>query len=235
MRCLLLVTCFLIRNTAAAQLLPEERPRILKLDQLALLGDLTFPVVQFSLENKISGHFSIVPELGIQLYEFNTYRPDTSFVNSRGYRAGIELRCYDLFGLLFGKKKTSESQNGYYLSLNLFYRQNRYNSSVEYMKSGDSVTSYSDCFWGRKKAVGINLLFGVQKNMGRRLVIGFDGGPGLLKRKIKNFSREYDAMNDELDLPVDLTVQGILTSAALEENSGVIPNLTLGIRLGLRL
>jgi len=235
MRHLLLAACFLICNVAAAQRLPEERTWILKSDQLALLNGFTFPTVQFSLEKKISDHFSIAPELGVQLYSFNTYRPDTVFVKPGGYRAGIELRCYDPFGLLLGKKKKSESQNGYYLSLNLFYRQNRYNSSVAYMKSGVTDTIYSDCFWGRKKAMGINLLFGVQKNMGRRLVIDLYGGLGLLSRKIKNFSREYDAVNDEQDLPMDLTIDGVLTSAGLEENSGVIPNLTLGIRLGLRL
>lgn len=77
-------------------------------------------------------------------------------------------------------------------------------------------------------------MFGIQVYK-KRFVADFYGGVGILSRQIKNRFREYNYSTDELIHDTDVTLNGIKRSASLQENSGVIGNIVLGIRLGLRL
>lgn len=216
-----------------AQDLPAYKSWILKLDQLALLNDLTFPLVQLSLEKRVSKQFSLAAEAGIQPYNPKLSTMDTSLVKWNGFRVGIEGRYYGLFKNHREYDKPGKAWVEKYLSLNLFYRQNQYNSQVNY-RTPNNTTTYSDCFAVNKKAWGINAIFGIQINK-KWFVADFYGGPGMLSRQIKNRFREYDYNTHEIDYDTDITLTNIKTSASLQENSGVIGNIVLGIRLGLRL
>lgn len=211
----------------------NERPLVLKLDMLTLINDLTFPLAQLSLEKRISKHFSIVPEMGIQPYAPKLSKLDTSLVKWNGFRVGIEGRYYGLFRNYRNYNKPDRAWVEKYLSLNIFYRQNRYNSSAQYYKPNDSVL-YNDSFAAYKKAWGINAIFGIQVTK-KRFVANFYGGIGLLTRYTKNKFREYDYTTDELKQPSDVTISGFKQSASFQENSGIIGNVVLGIRLGWRL
>lgn len=231
--CLLILYGSILINTSIAQYQDDERTLVLKADMLTLINDFTFPLAQLSLEKRISKHFSIAPELGIQPYSPRLSKLDTNLVKWNGFRVGIEGRYYGLFKNRRNIEKPNRPRVEKYLSLNIFYRQNQYNSSVQYHKPNDT-TIYNDSFAANKKAWGINAIFGIQVTQ-KRFVANFYGGIGLLSRDIKNRFREYDYTTDELKHAVDITIDGIKKGASLQENSGVIGNVVLGIRLGLRL
>lgn len=220
-------------SKANAQDTLEQKGWMLKLDQLALINDFTFPLAQFSLEKRISKQFSIAAETGMQPYNSKPSKLDTILVKWNGFRVGIEGRYYGLFKNHRAYDKPDKAWAEKYLSLNLFYRQNQYNSRVRYYQINDTTT-YSDCFAANKKAWGINAMFGIQVYK-KRFVADFYGGVGILSRQIKNRFREYNYSADELIHDTDVTLNGIKRSASLQENSGVMGNIVLGIRLGLRL
>lgn len=224
---------FIISCEVKAQYATDEKPLILKLDMLTLVNDLTFPLAQLSLEKRLSKHFSLSPEAGIQPYAPRLSKLDTSMVKWNGFRIGIEGRYYGLFRNYRDYDKPNRAWAEKYLSLNIFYRQNRYNSSAQYYKPNDAVL-YNDSFAAYKKAWGINAIFGIQVTK-KRFVANFYGGIGLLSRTIKNRFREYDYITDELEQPSDITISGIKQGASFQENSGTIGNIVLGIRLGFRL
>lgn len=214
-----------------AQKLPEERTWLIKAGMLTLVNDFTFPTVQLTLEKKISTKFSIAAELGVQAYRSAQTKPDTSFAKWHGFRAGVEGRYYGLFKSHRDYQKPSKAWAEKYLSMNLFYRQNQYNSQVFYSKPNDT-TSYNDCFATNKKAWGINLIFGIQTYKGR-FVADFYGGAGFLRRYIKNDYREFDETSDKLQR--NSIINGFHEQSSFQENSGTIANIVLGIRLGMRL
>ena len=220
-------------SSTNAQDLSAYKSWVLKLDQLALLNDLTFPLVQLSLEKRMSKQFSLAAEAGVQPYNPKSSTMDTSLVKWNGFRVGVEGRYYMLPKNRQKHIRLNRPTAEKYLSLNLFYRQNQYNSSVRYQKPNDT-TRYLDCFAANKRAWGINVIWGIQVSK-NHFVSEFYGGIGLLSRYIKNRFREYDYNTDEIDYDMDITLTNIKTSSALQENSGVIGNIVLGIRLGLRL
>lgn len=233
MKHILTALSLIIGYSSFAQKAVEEKTLILKADVLTLINDFTFPIVQVSLEKRLSKQFSIIPEIGMQLYNTNSWKIDTSLVKWNGFRVGIEGRYYGLFRSYRDYNNPKKAWAEKYLSLDLFYRQNRYNSQVRYYRPNDTAT-YIDCFAANKKAWGINLMFGIQITKGR-FVSNFYGGIGLLNRSIKNYFREYDNTTDELQRDTDVTVSGIVRGASLQENSGTIGNIILGIRLGFKL
>ncbi|MEP6513462.1 MAG: hypothetical protein ABJA79_06315 [Parafilimonas sp.] len=56
--------------------------------------------------------FSIEREFGYQFYSF--YRTDTSFIDPYGFKANLELRCYDILRKLKLKEKGSNVLTGLY-------------------------------------------------------------------------------------------------------------------------
>lgn len=223
----------ILLSKSTAQYQDDERTLLLKADVLALINDFTFPLAQVSLEKRLSKNFSISPELGIQPFGTRPSKLDTTLVKWNGFRVSIEGRYYGLFKRRKQYYRPNRPSAEKYISLNVFYRQNQYNSRVSYQKPNDT-TMYSDCFAANKKAWGINAIFGIQLSK-NRFVTEFYGGIGLLSRQIKNRFREYDYNTDEIDYDTDLTVNNIKRSSSLAENSGVIGNVVLGIRMGLRL
>lgn len=233
MKCILIILSLIVSYASFAQKPAEERTWIVKADMLTLVNVFTFPIVQFSAEKRLSKDFSIAPELGIQLYNSRPSLIDSNLTKWKGFRMGIEGRYYGLFRSKYRNRGPYKAWAEKYLSLNIFYRQNRDNSQVFYNKPNDT-TRYSDCFIANKKAWGINLIYGIQVNK-QRFVAEFYGGIGLLSRNIKNDLREYDYISDEVIRDVDVTVSDFKKQSSLQENSGTIGNIILGIRLGLKL
>ncbi|MFT3703367.1 MAG: hypothetical protein QM802_13405 [Agriterribacter sp.] len=233
MKFVLVTLTIVFSHTVFAQKSIEERTLIVKGDPLALINNFTFPLVQFSAEKRLSKHFSIAPELGVQLYNSKLSSIDSNLTKWNGFKLGIEGRYYGLFRSKYRNRGPYRAWAEKYLSLSIFYRQNRDNAQVFYHKP-DDTTRYNDCFVFSKKAWGINLIYGVQINK-KRFVAEFYGGIGFLNRRTKNYSREYDDLTDELIRDSDVTVAGIKKGAALRENSGTIGNIIVGIRLGMRL
>lgn len=230
---LLILFVNVLISKSVAQYRDGERTLLLKADVLTLVNEFTFPLAQVSLEKRLSKDFSISPELGIQPFGVRPSKLDTTLVKWNGFRVGVEGRYYGLFKSRKQYYRPNRPSAEKYISLNVFYRQNQYNSRVSYEKPNDT-TMYSDCFAVNKKAWGINAIFGIQLTK-NRFVAEFYGGIGFLSRQIKNKFREYDHNTDEIDHDIDITVNNIKRSSSLAENSGVIGNVVLGIRMGLKL
>ncbi|MFT4018434.1 MAG: hypothetical protein QM668_15830, partial [Agriterribacter sp.] len=112
---------FIISCEVKAQYATDEKPLILKLDMLTLVNDLTFPLAQLSLEKRLSKHFSLSPEAGIQPYAQRLSKLDTNMVKWNGFRIGIEGRYYGLFRNYRNYDKPNRAWAEKYLSLNIFY------------------------------------------------------------------------------------------------------------------
>lgn len=213
----------------------SERKLFLKIEPLALFNPFTFPTVQFSLEKELPRRISIIPEFGMQLYNLRSTVQDTSFINPKGFKIGVEGRWYGLFKRVYGYKRRGEPSAEKYVALSVFYRQNRNNTQINYLKPNDPVT-YTDCFVVNKKALGANLIFGIQLRSPGRIIFEFYGGGGLLIRHNKNTYLEYNNLLDQVTSgPSVIDFPAIKGRSDLQENSGVIGNVILGIRLGLRL
>ncbi|HLG38365.1 MAG TPA: hypothetical protein VI461_01815 [Chitinophagaceae bacterium] len=215
------------------QKITDERNFILKTSLISYVDQLSFPTVQFGLERKISGNLSVAGELGYQFYEFKRYGVDTTFVNTRGLKANVEFRRYNILKLFRRIYESSEDMTGVYLAINFFYRGSRFNNNVYYLKPGDSVNS-NDCFWVKKTIWGGNLVLGIQKNIGNRFTIDIFSGLGVMYRTAHNFQREYNDKTDLLITPIDVNARAEFNRAGLAENNGWHPGFNAGIRMGIR-
>ncbi|MFT3949459.1 MAG: hypothetical protein QM763_21020 [Agriterribacter sp.] len=214
----------------------QRRNLMLKLDPLALINPITFPTVQFSLEKEFAHRFSIAPEIGVQMYRVKSFVQDTSLIKPTGFKIGLEGRYYGLFkeSIKYKHHKAMPTVEKY-ISLHVFYRENKYNTQLNYVKL-DDATYHTDCFVTNKKAFGANLIFGIQLRSKGRILFEFYGGVGMLNRRTKNHSREYNSQKDELDTKsYVINFLDIGVNSSLQENNGTFGNVILGIRVGVKL
>jgi hypothetical protein len=178
----------------------------------------------------VAQHFSIAGEIGFQLYEFKKPSIDTSFIDKQGWKGSVEVRYY-----LSSASSTSESAlTGTYAGVNFFYRQNKYNSTIDYTKPNDNKV-YKDCFWVNRKVKGANFVLGTQMYVSSGLVIDLYTGIGIMNRQSQNFNREYNDVTDKIKLPTDFSIQTVFNHNSLQENNGWKGNFNLGCRIGIRL
>ena len=212
-----------------------ERPYIVKLNLTSLTDGLTFPTLQLSVEKKVTNNISISAETGLQLYELSTIRNDTFFIKPQGYKGSVEVRYYPLLNAKHLARKPYKIRRVQpYGGINLGYRQNKFNSSLDYTKPANDLV-YHDCLWGVKKVSAINLVVGVEGRLSNRLV--FDGyiRMGAINRQVTNYNREYNELTDEAEKSMDVTFRSSKSASNLSENGGWMENLNLGIRLGIAL
>ena len=210
---------------------------IIKINATSVLDIFTFPIVAVSAENQISKSVSVSGEIGYQLYSF--YQPDTVFIHPSGFKAMMQVRKYfsasndilDNFGL---DKHHGDNLTGFYTGLSLFYRQNKDNLSLDYMRNEDS-TNYTDCFTGSKKIVGADLLLGLQIYTSRCLFLDFYAGAGLMYRYSKNLYREPNTKADALNTGPDMNIQSLVIQSYFNETNGVKGTVTLGMRVGIKI
>jgi Protein of unknown function (DUF3575) len=182
-----------------------------------------FPSIKVGLEKQVSKNLSVSGEIGYHIINASNQTADTFFLKSRGYSGNIECRYY------LKNKKIAKKPTRKYLAINLFYIDEQYNSSLDYIKIAD--TSYlslsNDNFTVDKKKWGVNVIYGKQKQFAKRWIVDAYVGLGLRQKTIVNTNREYDNKKHEITA-IDLQFRYL----DLSETSGVNGNFIVGIRIG---
>lgn len=188
-----------------------------------------FPTIDLSLEHKIARNISITTEAGYEFYHFNN--PDTSFIHPEGYKLRTELRWYNPFASFAENRMMHRSLTGFYLGAGLFFRQEQYNSALEYTNSSTDTMVYIDNFWTRKKATGVNLTFGYQWTPYRRIVADAFFGIGYLHRTVEKHEMEYSEKEGDM-VTTSSRTDTFFANKELREKSGPGLSLAFGIRIG---
>ncbi len=214
-----------------AQETPKQSSWSAKINLGQLLDFAAFPTVGLSVEKKITPAFAIIAEGGVQLYDAPN-KPDTTFVQSGGFKANVEFRAYLMQLFHFGEKFRS---GGLFTGIQVFHRENKGTASFEYDDPNyiDEPTnpydySIEDNFGFKKKATGVHLTIGFQVNRGRFL---FEPAVGLgwMHRKTTNTQRQYNPDYHEETSGHDIF--GI-DNQNLSENSGSRISGSFNLRFG---
>lgn len=214
----------------------ETKPKnwIVKWNATAAIDAITFPTIQFAIERKLGSYFSVQTEAGIQAYSFKN-NVDTLSVNDSGFRLMAEGRFY-LFNYLKKDKTKKRNSDGLYTGIQGFYRENKYNETTTYYKSEydfenpETATAFEDNFGVIKKAYGINLALGFQKQF-NKFVIEPHMYLGFMNKKVKNKDREFD---ENLGHVEDNGNHDFFNHTDKEESSGNYFNFALGFRIGYK-
>ncbi len=210
----------------------EKKETIIKTNLSSLIDIFSFPTVQFAAERTVAKDFSVSIEAGCQLFTYKRYDLDTSFVTDNGFKLNAEFRYYDILRIFRGGARKSAEPEGLYMGANLFYRQQTFNNCLSYIRQGIEQGN-KDCYWGRKKAGGLNFVAGYQQELFRGIVIDVYSGLGVVYRDTRNYNREYDSRTDSIPVPIDMNIRTLIDDASLSEHSGWLPNWNCGVRAGI--
>lgn len=206
---------------------------IFKFSPLALIDDVTFPTIQGGIEYRFKDRFSWYNEIGIKYRTGYYENTDTSFINSSGFKLKSEIRYYAI------ENSESESAigklNGLYVGGNIFFNRDYHNSAIGYYFRNDSSAIVVDNFAVKKNILGANLILGIQQPIKGNFLLDVYAGAGFRIRFIDNLNREYVSERDELDAPIDVTIQGIRNSIDLRTGVTGTVNFTWGFRLCYKL
>jgi hypothetical protein len=195
---------------------------LVKLNVGAALDVFTFPTLQVAVEQKLYKKWSVEAEFGYQLYDLLPH--DTSFIDPSGFKALLSVRYY------FRNSRRNEL-TGFYVGLNPFYRQNKYNKDLPYSDNNDN--DHWDALWSEKKCYGFNLLAGYQRNIGKLVYFNVYGGLGPMYRHITNHNREFDRDQGHYFTGRDLVPY--FASLNLSDENGWNASFALGVKFGIRL
>jgi hypothetical protein len=200
-----------------------------KLNFVSPIDVFNFPTIDLSLEQRITNRHSILAEGGYELYHFSS--SDTSFIHPGGYKLRVEFRYYHPFVSAARRHTLRGSLTGFYLGKDLFYRQEQYNSSVEFTSSKGDSTIFRDDYWTKKSALGGNCTFGYQWVPFKRIVADAYLGVGLLYRTIKRGELNYSKDEGET-IATSSQVGSFFAARDLSEKNGWGLSLSFGVRLG---
>lgn len=200
-----------------------------KLNFFSPIDVFNFPTIDLSVEHRITNNFSISAEGGYEFYHFNN--PDTAFIDPNGYKLATELRLYRPFKSGAVKRAMGTSLTGMYLGLDFFYRQEQYNSAVEFKKNDGDTTVYIDNYWTRKKAAGADLTIGYQWQPYRRVVADAFVGIGVLQRSIQRNELTYSEKEGDV-ISASSRTDSFFSEKDLKEKSGPGLSLAFGIKIG---
>jgi hypothetical protein len=200
-----------------------------KLNFFSPIDVFNFPTIDLSLEHRITNNFSISTEAGYEFYHFNN--PDTAFIDPSGYKLATELRLYRPFKSLGEKRAMHSSLTGFYFGLDFFYRQEQYNSAVEFTRPGGDTTVYMDNYWTRKKATGADVTMGYQWSPYRRIVADAFLGIGMLQRTIQRNELSYSEKEGDM-ISTSSRTESFFSSKDLKQKNGPGLSLAFGIKIG---
>jgi hypothetical protein len=200
-----------------------------KLNFFTPVDVFNFPTIDLSVEQRITNNFSITGEGGYEFYHFTN--PDTMFIDPKGYKLRAEMRLYHPFTSWGEKKLMHTSLTGTYLGLDFFYRQEQYNSALEFKKAGGDTTVYIDDYWTRKKAGGVNLTFGYQWTPFRRIVADAFLGIGYLHRTVIKHELDYSEKDGDV-IATSTRTDTFFANKEMREKSGPGLSLAFGVRIG---
>lgn len=205
---------------------------LLKLNLTSAIDIFSFPSVQFSMEKSISAYYSISIEAGLQVYN-PLSRSDNKTITPGGFRSGLELRRYLMRLTEWGEGR--ESLTGLYVGANIFFRRYKYNDQSDYANEEDRYDGYTDHYWVRRRFNGINGLIGYQGRF-KKGKIFYDayGGIGGGIFSLKEFEKDAVIRPGYKEVrPSDASFDDLAGKYATDGKGA--PNLTLGLRIGIKL
>lgn len=228
MKLTLIFWCMLVSLGGIAQ----KGKVVIKLSPLSAIDVVSFPTIQGGIEFGLSKKISWHNEFGIKYAKGDGEKTDTSFIHSKGAKAKTELRYYFRRGI---DGQTTKPLEGFYLAANGFYIFDQHNAEARYFLQKDSTTMHVDNFTVKKTIWGANFLLGVQQPIGKNFLIDAYAGVGARYRNITSTHKEYNNKTDELSQAIDVTITGFKYKAESDGGKSLLPNLSFGIRLCLRL
>lgn len=228
MKKIITIIILIISTTALSQEL-NEKNLILKLNTTQLIDVFSFPTIQLSAEKRINQYLSVNAEFGYQVYD-NIVYVDTTFLKQKGFKANLEFRCY--FQKLINKKRVS-NKSELFLGLQLFHRENQKSNSVTYRRTENEINPiYFDDDFGVKKSVnGINLTFGSQISITKKLILEPYLLFGYMNKKVENINLQYNEEIHSADQNDGIPILVGLDIAKKKENNA---NFGFGLRIGYR-
>ena len=203
----------------------SQKEVVIKFCPLALL-DLNGPTIQAGIEVKLSNKIAWYNEFGIKLAGgISEYYSDTSFVVSGGFKIKSEIRYY---------LKNNNKFNRTYFAANIFFIHDLHNREIDYTPLADTSSKIDD-FGVKKNVYGINVLYGRQKSLSKKIFIDIYGGVGLRLRNITTVNKEYDKNINNIRGTIDPKIYQIGERADANAGFSILPNFTLGVRLCYRL
>jgi len=203
----------------------KENNWAIKINAIQLSDFASFPTLQLSVERKINYYSSLNIEIGYQLYDVSA--ADTIFLKPKGFKTNIEGRIY-LQKLFNSRVKTK--RNELYAGIQVFYRENQTNNFMRYVVIDPiNLNEYVDDFGVKKTAKGINLTFGDQISVSKKVLLEPFIVLGYMNRKIINTNLEYDESKHSFSMN-----HAFLLGNNLESGSGNMFNFGLGFRVGYR-
>jgi hypothetical protein len=188
---------------------------------LQAIDFISHPMVSLGGELIVLKRWGIAGEYGYK-YTDNS-KADTVALNSEGNSYRFELKFYDIV-----KSKKGFIRN--YVSLEYRYIKDNYNYAFSYHPNSTSTEKIEDNFGVLKNIYTGNIKYGIIIGIGKRFYTDVYGGIGIRYRDVKNTKREYDPKSGhEHAYPDD-----IFSDYNLDEKSGFYPNLSLGLKVGIR-
>ena len=202
---------------------------LIKFCPLTLIDDNSFPTIQGGVEFKLSKKITWYNEVGVKYRKsYMDNGIDTSFIKSSGFKIKTEIRYYF-------QNKNKPSFCGNYFAANIFYTKDNHNNEINYQHYRDTVTLTND-FGVRKKVIGLNLIFGRQKQINKKLLCDFYFGLGIRYRNISTINERYNEATDQsLDQSTDPSLPTMRLNIDAKPGIKIVPNLTFGLRICYRL
>ena len=204
----------------------SEKTLIVKIDALKLIDFLTFPTIQLSVEKKLSPQFSLIGEVGYQVYSDQV--TDTIFLNTRGYKIKLEARYYlaKLFNPNYGHRNA-----GLFSGLQAYYRNNQENRIVKYHPASNDEIIFNDEYGLKKFAYGLNFTTGYQLSIpinNYNFVLESHLGIGVMYKNVRTIDLSYRYLVDD-----ELHNHDRAGLADFQKPTGTQLNFNLGLRLGI--
>jgi len=92
-----------------------------------------------------------------------------------------------------------------------------------------------DNFGVKKTVWGLNIIFGYQEAISKKILFDIYGGPGIRFRYVSNINKEFDYGRDRIYTGRQLNAGAITEETEAKGGFSVAPNLSLGIRICYRL
>jgi Protein of unknown function (DUF3575) len=188
---------------------------------LAAADIFSFPTIQAGLEWRFRGHFSWYNELGVEYIRTFVDLADTAILRPRGIKVKTELRYY--------------FRREHYLAFNAFLTSDVHNTQLSYLDNRDTSMLRADAFGVRKQVYGWNVVYGVERPLGKRFWLDWYVGLGWRSRDVHPVGEEYNYSRDRMLRSIDLNVADIRADVDSRGGVSVAPNLTAGVRVVYRL
>ncbi len=189
---------------------------------LQALDIFSRPMITLGGEYIIMNKIGVAIEGGVKHKDVDDY--DSTIVDSKGYSYRIELKYYDAF-----KIESERLQS--YLSIEYRYIKDDYNSKFDYYANTQFQDLVTDNYAVLKNIYIGNIKYGIVINFSKWFYMDCYAGIGMRIRDVKNINRTF---NEDLGHE-HTSPEYFWTIRDFEEESGSKLNISLGVKVGIKL